>query len=99
MLAANNNHERIVSLLLDRGADINSKDNGGSTALMWAAVRNYERIVSLLLDRGVDVHSKINNGWTVLDIAERNKFSNIISMIQNKLEIEAPVNIYFIISS
>ena len=43
------NHERIVLLLIDRGADINSKNNDEETALDIAERRNnYPNIVSII---------------------------------------------------
>jgi ankyrin repeat protein len=36
MLAAENGYTRVVSLLIDKGADMNAKDNEGRTALMRA---------------------------------------------------------------
>jgi ankyrin repeat protein len=51
-------HERMVLLLIDRGADINSKSNYGSTALICAAGNNHERIISPLIDRGADINCK-----------------------------------------
>jgi len=36
MLAAKNGHTEVVSLLIDKGADMNAKDNVGRTALMRA---------------------------------------------------------------
>lgn len=45
----------IVKLLLDRGADIESCDKHGVSALIWAVrCRNLET-VKLLLDRGVNI--------------------------------------------
>ena len=40
MLAAQNGHEQVVRLLLDRGADANEKTSAGVTALMLAAKRS-----------------------------------------------------------
>ncbi len=47
-----------VELLLDRGADINHKDQFGSTALLDAAIHGDAKIVELLLNRGADVHHR-----------------------------------------
>ena len=62
-----------VNLLLDRGADINTVDNNGDTAMHGAAYNIYPRVVELLAKRGADpkVWSKPNKaGRTPLFIAE-----------------------------
>jgi ankyrin repeat protein len=62
-----------VSLLLDRGANINGVDNNGDTAMHGAAYNMYPRVVNLLAQRGADpaVWSKPNKqGRTPLFIAE-----------------------------
>ena len=44
-----------VRMLLDRGADVNARENyKGQTALMWAAAERHPAVVKLLLDRGAD---------------------------------------------
>jgi ankyrin repeat protein len=62
-----------VTMLLDRGADINGVDNDGNTAMHGAAYNNYPRVVKLLAERGADpkIWSKPNKaGRTPLFIAE-----------------------------
>ena len=62
-----------VTILLDRGADVNAVDNNGDTAMHGAAVNNYPRVVNLLAERGADpkIWSKPNKaGRTPLFIAE-----------------------------
>ncbi|KAH7115580.1 hypothetical protein EDB81DRAFT_953062 [Dactylonectria macrodidyma] len=46
--AAENGHEAIVKLLLEKGADVESKGKGGWTPLLLAAGNGYEAIVKLL---------------------------------------------------
>jgi ankyrin repeat protein len=62
-----------VTMLLDRGANINGVDNNGDTAMHGAALNNYPRVVNLLAERGADpkIWSKPNKaGRTPLFIAE-----------------------------
>ena len=47
--AAENGHEAVVKLLLEKGAELESKDyNWGRTPLLWAAENGYEAEVKLL---------------------------------------------------
>jgi uncharacterized protein len=48
-----------AKLLLDRGADVNAKENvRGQTALMWAVLENHPDLVPLLLDKGADINAQ-----------------------------------------
>ena len=50
-------HERVVELLLQRGAEIDLHNSVGWTALMYAADNGHERAVELLLQRGAEVET------------------------------------------
>ena len=53
------NHKEVVSLLIDKGADINMNNKyDGDTAFIYAVNNGYENIVSLLLDKGADINIK-----------------------------------------
>ena len=57
--AAEKGHEAVVKLLLEKGADVESKDRHyGQTPLSWAARSGHEAVVKLLLEKGADVESK-----------------------------------------
>ncbi|KAK5635619.1 hypothetical protein RRF57_011331 [Xylaria bambusicola] len=60
--AARNGHEEIVQLLVEKGADIESKDSIGRTPLLWAAEEGHQEIVQLLVEKGADVNSKSTSG-------------------------------------
>ena len=70
-MAAHHGNMNIVEILLDRGIDINSKDDDGSTALDDAAREGHMNVVEILLDRGIDINSKNNHGSTALHWAAR----------------------------
>jgi ankyrin repeat protein len=59
--AAENGHEAVVGLLLEKGLD-----DDGRVALYWAAENGHEEAVGLLLKNGVDVNAKDEYGSTAL---------------------------------
>jgi hypothetical protein len=57
-LAAKWGRYNVVQLLLDKGAELESKDtNYGQTPLSWAAENGHEAMVTLLLDKGAKLES------------------------------------------
>jgi len=68
-----------VKLLLDLGADLNSVDNNGETAMHGAAYQSRHRLVELLSQRGADpaVWNRKNKwNWTPLMIADGHRPGN-----------------------
>ena len=61
-----------VRLALEMGADVNTANNIGETALHGAAYQGWDTIVQLLVDTGakVNVKNKAERGYTPLAIAE-----------------------------
>ena len=64
--AAVNGHLSICRLLIDKGAELESKDWYGWAPLHHAAIEGHIEIVRLLCDRGADVKARDNNGWRPL---------------------------------
>ena len=52
--AAEGGHEAVVKLLLEKGAELETKDNDGWTPLSWAAEKGHEAVVKLLLEKGAE---------------------------------------------
>ena len=63
------NDVKQVKLLLDKGADVNTKNKDGVTVLMMASVEGQVDVVKLLLDKGADVNAKNKDGVTALVVA------------------------------
>jgi ankyrin repeat protein len=57
----------IARALIEAGADVNYKNNDGSTALITAAFFCRTEIVKILLENGADKNAKNNDGRTALE--------------------------------
>jgi ankyrin repeat protein len=55
--------------LLDRGADLEAKDNDGNTPLHFASMRNDLELAKLLLDKGADLEANNECRRTPLHVA------------------------------
>ena len=71
-----------MNLLIEKGADVNTKDIGGNTILMKACIlhnvlQNDLKNIELLIEKGVDVNAKNNRGNTALDYAQSSTLKTI----------------------
>ena len=53
-------------MLIKAGAQINTRDLDGATALLWAAERGMTESVAVLLEQGADIELSNDEGWTAL---------------------------------
>ena len=83
-LALKQGDEETIIMFLERGIDINAKDNLGKTALHHATERGDMDIITLLLDRGADIHVIDNYGRTALHYAARMGDKDIITLLLDK---------------
>ncbi|KAF9162605.1 hypothetical protein BGX20_001673, partial [Mortierella sp. AD010] len=65
----------LVEILLQLGADLNHRDEEGSTALHHAAAYGHLQTISLLIEKGSSATIKNNGGWTAQDFAFSDKVS------------------------
>ena len=49
--------------LVEKGAEVDSKDNSGQTPMSWAAEYGHVEVVRLLLEKGADIESTAEDGW------------------------------------
>ena len=68
--AANDGNIEAVKQHLADGADVNAKNDFGSTPLIAAALKGHKEIAELLISEGADVNAKNDRGQTPLDWAE-----------------------------
>jgi uncharacterized protein len=65
--AAQAGHREMVRLLLANGADVNARDAGGGTALIWACNDDHIDCARWLLAAGADPNLRNNGGYTARD--------------------------------
>lgn len=63
----------LMRSLIDAGVDLDTPDDTGATALMWATHRQQYPIIKLLLAAGSDRTCKNLGGLTALDLAQMNR--------------------------
>jgi ankyrin repeat protein len=61
----------VVEILLKAGAEVDKQDNGGRTALDYAAPRGDGGVVDILLKAGADTGKRNANGETTLEVASK----------------------------
>ena len=72
-----------VQAELDKGVDVNAKDDTGMTPLHYVAVGGHNEIIELLISSGADVNAKDKYGETSLDVA--------VQFLKSKPEIVDPL--------
>ena len=82
MYALNNKNIKVAEFLLDKGADITSRDMYGKDVLFYAVAKNNPRIIELLIDRGAIINA--SNRYALLQYATENKNFETINFIISK---------------
>ena len=89
VVAAERNHKEIVQLLIDHGADINPRGEGGDSALLMASRFGYTEIVELLLDHGAKADIQDRRGSRALSAASKRGHKGVVDLLPSH---EADVN-------
>jgi len=66
-----------------QGADLEQTDNGGRTALMWAARQGQQECVRLLLARGSRLDVKDKWGRTAIQLAVEKGHREVAEMLRS----------------
>ena len=78
-----------IKYLVDKGADINKRNEDGMTALHWAALHDASGMVNLLKTHGADMNTKDSKGMTALHwAAERGHADTAKLLVMNGADID-----------
>lgn len=89
-MAACGGHPQMLRFLLDKGAEIECRDENGETTLMYAALLGKLECVRLLLERGADCRALNNSQSTALHAAAQGQ--GCTEMIQLLVKAGADAN-------
>ncbi len=82
---ASRGHEAVGKLLLEKGAELETKDSEYSqTPLSWAAQKGHEAVVKLLLEKGAELESKDSYSRTPLLWAAENGHEAVVKLLLEK---------------
>jgi ankyrin repeat protein len=82
--ACYHDHEQVVQVLLEHGADIEAKDSQDWTPLHYACYKGRVAVVNELLSRGANNEAMNNRGSTPLHIASLNDHLAIVKALVSK---------------
>ena len=79
-------HDKVVKLLLDRGAKTDIVDTlNGITALHYAAANGHDKVVELLLDRGANIDAVgVKSGVTALRVAVEEGHDEVVGLLLDR---------------
>ena len=84
MWAIAEGHAPVAQALVDAGADIHARSNGGFTPLLFAVRKGSLDIVRLLLARGADVNQATPENATPLLVAVLNGHADLVDLLLDK---------------
>ncbi|XP_067656244.1 serine/threonine-protein phosphatase 6 regulatory ankyrin repeat subunit B-like [Haliotis asinina] len=80
--AVKGGHVEIVKSVLSQAiVDINSRDKGGRTPVMWAAGRGWREVYDLLVAKGADVSLVAHSGLNILHAAVKGGHVEIVKSV------------------
>eukprot|EP00731_Ephydatia_muelleri_P014725 Em0008g445a len=75
--------EDTVVALLERGADINTRDKDGQTALHISSKNGHTDTVVALLERGADINARDQMHRTPLDLARQHGHGTVVEVLES----------------
>ena len=74
----------LVGLLIQRGADVNSRTKSGTTPLHTAVLYGRFEVTEYLLDKGSEINAKSASGVTPLSLADAAHFERIAKLLRER---------------
>ena len=82
--AAANGSVRSAAVLLENGADVETRDERGLTPLMVAAMSGYPEVIDFLLQHGADLDATGRGGVTARTLAAEKNLNAIVKLLDDR---------------
>ncbi len=79
--ASHGGHREVAAILIEHGADVNSLNKDGRTALMLAAGMGHTAVVRLLLSKGADTRLRDRDQKTAFDLAKDKRRNEVVRLL------------------
>ncbi len=83
MIACNHEFYGLIKYLIEKGSNINAKENSGFTALTYAVKQDRIAIAIYLISKGADIHTQDINGCTLQHWAAYKNNVFLLKMFRN----------------
>jgi ankyrin repeat protein len=77
-------HDKILQMLVDRGADVNAQGGYYGSVLRAASAQGHEKVVQMLLDAGADVNAQDEHYGSALRAASAQGHDKIVQMLLDR---------------
>ena len=84
LIAAEEGHDQLIRLLLDRGAEVNAQGGLYGNALQAASRGGHEQTVQILLDRGAKINAQGGKYDSALQAASRGGHEKVIQVLLDR---------------
>ncbi len=77
-------HEKVMQMLLDKGADVKAQGGRYGNALQAASYGGHEKVMQMLLDKGADVNAQGGHFGNALQVASYGGHEKVVQMLLDK---------------
>jgi len=84
LIAAEEGHDQLIRLLLDRGAEVNAQGGAFGNALQAASRGGHEKVIQVLLDRGAKVNAQGGLYDNALQAASAHGHEQIVQVLLDR---------------
>ncbi|MFG2073412.1 ankyrin repeat domain-containing protein [Nonomuraea maritima] len=71
----------VAEALIAAGADVNARESGGWTALLWAAANGHAAVAGVLIEAGAEIDATNESGDTALTLAARRGALGVVQVL------------------